>query len=97
MWLAVAADELKEGVKGAADKTKDMASGISADGLLKADAWQLIVGLLLTTVVFAVINAAGRSDNVDRFTSDGTTLEFGQRAQQRENPYSAYQPAYGQQ
>ena len=31
----------------------------------------------------------------DSVQSDGTQLEFGQRSQQRENAYSAYQPQLG--
>lgn len=94
--LSGAADGLKDGVSGIAGSTKNVAE-TGADGLLNASAWQLVVGLLAATVVFSVINAAGRGDNVDRYTSDGTALEFGQRSQQREMPYQNYAPELGSQ
>lgn len=84
-----ATDDLKQGAGALGDSIKNSAS-IGGDGLLKADAWQLIVGLLVATVVFSFINAGMRSPAPDRFTSDGTQLEFGQRA-----PPSPYQPQYG--
>ena len=93
--ISGAKDELKQGAANIAGSARDVAS-VGGDGLLKADAWQLIVGLLVATVVFSCVNAAARSgDKVDRFTSDGSTLEFGQRAPAREGSYSAYQPQYG--
>lgn len=91
--LSGAADTVKDGVGGLASKGQEAAS-VGADGLLSASAWQLVVGLLLATVAFAVINAAGRSAPVDSYTSDGSRLEFGQRSQ-REMPMQNYRPEYG--
>ena len=92
--LTSAADELKEGVSSVASTTKSVADG-AADGLMSASGWQLVVGLLAATVLFSVVNAGLRSGPVDVGTTDGTTLEFGQRSEQREIPYSAYQPQLG--
>ena len=90
-----AADELKDGAGKVVGSAKDLAS-VGKDGLLNADAWQLVVGLLAATVLFTVVNGAARSgDNVDRFTSDGTPLEFGQRSQQGSAAYDPYKPQYG--
>ena len=90
--ISGAADELKDGAGKLAGEARNAAE-LGKDGLLKADAWQLIVGLLAATVLFSVVNAANRQPAVDRFTSDGSTLEFGQRSPQRE--YNPYQPQYG--
>jgi hypothetical protein len=88
-----AKDSVKQTASSVGSDAKDAASNVSADGLLNASAWQLVVGLLAATVLFAVVNAATRGDSVDRYTSDGTQLQFGQR-QQRDDPY---RPVYGSQ
>ena len=83
--------KIKTSVSGAADSVKDAAGNIAeklppmpdAVDLQQASAGQLIAGLAAIAILFTVINAAGRS-SVDSSTSDGTTLEFGQRSQNRE-------------
>lgn len=80
-----AAESVKDAAGNIADKTKDLVGGIPAPpaDLQQASAGQLIAGLAAISILFTVINAAGRS-SVDSSTSDGTTLEFGQRSQNRQ-------------
>ena len=72
-----------DAVKSAADKAKDLAGGLPSPA--EASAGQLLAGLAAISILFTVANAAGRgSDSIDRYSSDGTTLEFGQRSQNRQ-------------
>ena len=89
--LTGAVDSVKDGARGLASGAAESAS-VGADGLLNASAWQLVVGLLLATIVFAFLNAGLRAPPADDFTSDGSRLEFGQRA-----PRNPYLPEYGTQ
>lgn len=85
-------------VKGAAGSAKNVATDAKdaaasgVQGLMKADGFQIVAGLLVTTVFFTLVAAAGRS-SVDMSTSDGTKLEFGQRSM-RPDPY---RPEFGYQ
>ena len=81
-----AADSVKDAADDLASRTKDLVGGIPAPAdLQQASAGQLLAGLAAISILFTVLNAAGRSSNsVDSSTSDGTTLEFGQRSQNRQ-------------
>ena len=94
--------KIKTTLTGAADELKGVTSGVAsgaADGL--ADAKDALVGgspvallggLLAAVVLFTLVSSAGRDNTqVDRYTSDGTSLEFGQRRDRE----SAYVPQYG--
>ena len=95
--------KIKTTLTGAADELKDATSGVAstaADGL--ADAKDAVVsgspvaligGLFAAVILFTVVSSIGRQPaQVDRYSSDGTNLEFGQRST-RDN--SAYQPQLG--
>ena len=95
--------KIKTTLTGAADELKDVTSGVAstaADGL--ADAKDAVVsgspvaligGLFAAVILFTVVSSIGRQPaQVDRYSSDGTNLEFGQRST-RDN--SAYQPQLG--
>ena len=67
------------------------------DGLLTASPQFLIGGLFAAVVLFTVVSAGLNSSPSDKFTSDGTTLEFGKRSMEREVPLNPYKPEYGRQ
>lgn len=99
--------KIKTSVTGAADTVKDTLSPVtsaiknvempSADGVLNASPTQLLGGLFAVVLVATLISAGGRAGQVDTYTSDGTTLEFGQRSEYRDVPLNAYRPEYGRQ
>jgi hypothetical protein len=99
--------KIKTSITGAADALKDGAGEIgnaakniplpSSDGIQNASPVQLIGGMFALVVLFTVVSAGMNSTPADKFTSDGTTLEFGKRSEQREVPLNAYRPEYGRQ
>eukprot|EP00322_Chrysochromulina_rotalis_P020318 CAMPEP_0115862864 /NCGR_PEP_ID=MMETSP0287-20121206/18398_1 /TAXON_ID=412157 /ORGANISM="Chrysochromulina rotalis, Strain UIO044" /LENGTH=182 /DNA_ID=CAMNT_0003317303 /DNA_START=21 /DNA_END=569 /DNA_ORIENTATION=- len=85
-------ESAKRGVESVGD-----AASSSADGIRGASGVQLVGGLFAAVVLFTLVSAGLNSGPVDKYTSDGQTLEFGKRSMEREVPMSAYQPEYGRQ
>jgi hypothetical protein len=90
-----ATDTVKDSLASVGDAAKNVQLP-SADGVLNASPFQLLGGLFVVSILFAVISSSS-GPQADMGTSDGTTLEFGQRSSLREVPLNPYQPEYGRQ
>ena len=93
-------NDAKDVIKDSASQVTNVAKKVevpSADSVLNASPAATIGGLFAIVILFTVVSAGLNSGPSDKFTSDGTTLEFGQRSQLRDVPLNAYRPEYGTQ
>ena len=90
-------NDAKDSISGAAGSIKDSASNIPTVDVANASPTTLLGGLFGVVVLFTLVSAGLNSGPADMNTSDGTTLEFGKRSENREVVVNPYKADYGRQ